>query len=400
MFSNCQPNNPYALFQGPLLSNTNAPTSERRVVDRRAGLLDTSGTVSTLQMQLTERLLNIVAAYPKATVLGVGDLMLDQYRRGKAVGLSPEAPAIELLNPRLTATPGGAANVAWNIGYLGGRVRMIGVIGTDSEGRTLRTLLAETPGVTVQAIEDLERPTTLKLRYYHEQFQVLRVSQESNVPLSSAVADRARQTIHEQLDGCGAVFVEDYGKQLINPALVDTFLTIRKNHPELPIVLDPKIGNHHVYRAGMCTLLKPNWTEACALIQQSPDQADPATVARLLSDVYDCDVLITRGSAGACAYERARGHAHLIPTRAREAFDIAGAGDTTLAVIVLSLAAGASLHDAAVLANLAAGMVVEKSGTAYVTPEELVADLGHPKTRALLAAMSERLAVPAARAGT
>lgn len=349
-------------------------------------------------MHLTERLLELVATFPKATVLGVGDLMLDQYRRGRAVGLSPEAPAIDLHNPSLTATPGGAANVAWNIGYLGGRVRMVGVVGADSDGHTLRALLEATPGVTVHAIEDPERPTTLKLRYYHEQFQVLRVSQESTAPLSAATAARTRETVLQQLDGCAALFVEDYGKQLVNQALVDVLTDVHRHRPELPIIFDPKIGNHHVYRSGMCTLLKPNWAEACALTNTEQETAHQEQVAQTLSDRYDCDVLITLGSAGACVYERARGHAHVIPTRPREAFDIAGAGDTALAVIALSLAAGASLHDAAVLANLASGIVVEKSGTAHVSPQELVADLGHPKTRDLLAVISERLSVPAVRA--
>lgn len=348
-------------------------------------------------MQLTERLLNIVAAYPKATVLGIGDLILDQYRRGKAVGLSPEAPAIELLNPGLATTPGGAANVAWNIGHLGGQVQMIGVVGADTEGTTLRRLLTETPGVSPILIEDPSRPTTVKLRYYHEQFQVLRVSQESKAPLAPEVAERVRRTVLENADGCSAVFVEDYGKQLIGSMMVGTLLDLRRTRPQLPVILDPKIGNHHAYRRGLCTLLKPNWNEACALAGLDPDTAAPETVAPLLAAQYDCDVLITLGGEGAYVYERARSHGARVPTRPREAFDIAGAGDTTLATIALALAGGATLREAAILANLAGGIVVEKSGTAYLTPEELAADLGHPKTAELLTHIEASLAaVPAA----
>jgi D-beta-D-heptose 7-phosphate kinase/D-beta-D-heptose 1-phosphate adenosyltransferase len=139
----------------------------------------------------------------------------------------------------------------------------------------------------------------------------------------------------------------------------------------------------------MCTLLKPNWNEACQLVGADPDRADRSDVARALSEQYDCDVLITLGSEGVLLYERAADAEMVIPTRPREAFDIAGAGDTTLAVIALTLAAAGSLLEAAVLANLAGGIVVEKSGTAYVTPEELLAELRHPQTREIIEQVRE-----------
>lgn len=338
-------------------------------------------------MRLLERCSELLRAFPEHTVLGVGDLMLDQYRRGQATGLSPEAPAIDLLNPDLTETPGGAAVVAWNIGHVGGHVRMVGVVGKDEAGERLQRILAGTPGVSLIPIEDAARFTTLKLRFYHGQFQILRVSQESKQPLLDATTRAAADAVRQHLEECGALFVEDYGKQLINEAMVETLLEIRHSHPHLPVILDPKIGNQHVYKPGMCTLIKPNWREACQLVGMDPDTNDHRAVAQAIAAKYETDVLITLGADGAFAFERAHNRGFRVPTRPREAFDVAGAGDTTLAVMILALAAGGSLLEATILANLAGGIVVEKSGTAYVTPEELAAELQHPKTQDMLVAL-------------
>ncbi|MDD5109969.1 MAG: bifunctional ADP-heptose synthase [Patescibacteria group bacterium] len=339
--------------------------------------------------EITTRCQKLLKAFPRQTVLGVGDLILDQYRRGTARGLSPEAPVVNLYNPDLTEVPGGTANVAWNIGHLGGRVHMVGVVGKDAAAQTLRRLLESTPGVTLDLVEDPERPTTLKIRFYHAQFQLLRVNHESRLPLDVNISQRCRKAILEQADRCRAIFVEDYGKQLINADMINTLCEIRARHPKLPVIFDPKIGNHDIYRTGMCTLLKPNWKEACALAGRDPEQADRIEIARHISKLYAADILITLGSEGVLVYERGNDAVTLVPTRPREAYDVAGAGDTTLAVVTLSLAAGASLLEAAILANLAGGIVVEKSGTAYVTPQEIQTELQHPKTQSALEELTE-----------
>lgn len=338
---------------------------------------------------LSTRYLKLLEAFPRQTVLGVGDLILDQYRRGTAWGLSPEAPVVDLYNPDLVEMPGGTANVAWNVGYLGGRVHMVGVVGKDAAAQTLCALLESTPGVSLALIEDPTRPTTLKIRFYHEQFQILRVNHESRQPLDPGISRQCRDTVLRLANNCGGIFVEDYGKQLVNAEMVATLCELHSRHPNLPVVLDPKIGNHGVYRAGMCTLLKPNWQEACALAGRDPEQSDRVEVARHLAEKYTTDVLITLGREGVLAYERNSDTATLVPTRPREAYDVAGAGDTTLAVVILSLAAGAPLIEAAVLANIAGGIVVEKSGTAYATPQEIRAELQHPKTQHVLEALAE-----------
>lgn len=342
-------------------------------------------------LSIVDRCRELLAEFPRKVVVGIGDLILDQYRRGSAVGLSPEAPVADLLNPDLHETPGGAANVAWNIGYLGGQVRMIGVIGTDAEGRTLRQLLAHTPGVSLQGIEDPSRRTTLKLRFYHAQFQVLRVSHESKEPLRAESEAGVREAVLRNVEGSGALCIADYGKGVVSPALVTTLLEIRRARPDLPVVLDPKVGNHAAYQPGMCTLLKPNWKEACLLVGANPETADRIAVARTLSEKYACDALLTLGADGALVFERTGKRSFFIPTRPREAFDVAGAGDTMLAAATLALASGASLVEAAIIANLAGGVVVEKLGTAYATPEEILVELRNTKTQEILAPLEERL---------
>lgn len=349
-------------------------------------------------MSLRERCLALLDAFPSARVAGFGDLILDDYRRGRATGLSPEAPAVELLNPGRSEAAGGAANVATNIGALGGQVTMVGVIGRDAEGAHLASLLRARPGIALHMVEDAGRPTTLKLRYYADQFQVLRVSQESREPLAPATADRCRAAIEAALAaGASVLFVEDYGKGAVCPPLVDFLVALRRSRPELPLLLDPKVGNHHHYRAGLCTLLKPNWQEACMLVGEEPDRADRAAVARRLAEAYDCDVLITLGQDGIFLHEQGTGRPFHVPTRAREAFDIAGAGDTTLAALALTFAAGGSLLEAAVIANAAGGVVVEKSGTASVSAAEVRAELRHPATEEFLARLPLSLAARSAR---
>lgn len=347
-------------------------------------------------MRLLERCAELLDAFPQHVVAGVGDVMLDQYRRGVAQGLSPEAPVPDLLNPDLRETPGGAANVAWNIGHLGGQVRMVGVVGKDAAGATLRALLQQSPGVTPVFVEDSARHTTVKRRYYHQQFQLLRVSEESKESLSVSTDAAVRAAVGRAVAGAAALFVEDYGKHVVSPALVSTLLEIRAQHPTLPLVLDPKTGNHDVYQPGMCTVLKPNWKEACQLVGVVRHEAQRDQVVRRLSRQYDCDVLVTLGADGVVVVRRGSEVVFHVPARApRAAFDIAGAGDTVLAVTTLVLAAGGSLIEAALLSNLAAGIVVEKTGTAFVTPAELAAELLHPAVQALVVQMEATAGVSA-----
>jgi D-beta-D-heptose 7-phosphate kinase/D-beta-D-heptose 1-phosphate adenosyltransferase len=315
--------------------------------------------------------------------------MLDQYRRGKIISINPEAPTLDLLNPDLTETPGGAANAAWNVGHLGGNVKIIGVVGKDREAESLRNILSNQNGVELLAIEDSSRPTTLKLRFYNDQYQILRVSQESRESLAPEIFEQCKKEIMEAVKESKVLFVEDYGKGVIGESIVNFLVELLANSPNLEILLDPKIGNETVYKKGMCTVLKPNWKEACHLAQVDYTKADPEDVARKLSERYATSVAITMGPKGIFVFNRKTGKAILVPTRAHEAFDIAGAGDTAIAAMSMALATGATLIEAAHLANIASGIVVQKSGTAYATSEEINHEMTHDETQAILEKFAE-----------
>jgi len=339
---------------------------------------------------LLERLQSLVAAFPNKSVVGLGDLILDQYRRGDIISINPEAPTLDLLNPDLKETPGGAANVAWNIGHMGGNVKITGVVGKDKEAESLRKLLSDQNGVEFLAVEDSSRPTTLKLRFYHVQYQVLRISQESRESIAPEISEQCKKEIAEAIKESRVLFVEDYGKGVVGENIVDFLVELLANNPDLEILFDPKIGNEAVYKKGMCTVLKPNWKEACHLVGVDYTKADPENVVRKLGESFATSVAMTMGPKGMFVFDRKTGKTTLVPTRAHEAFDIAGAGDTAIAVMSLSLAAGGSLIEAAHLANIASGIVIQKFGTAYATSEEISHEMTHDETQEILRKFAEK----------
>jgi D-beta-D-heptose 7-phosphate kinase/D-beta-D-heptose 1-phosphate adenosyltransferase len=339
---------------------------------------------------ILERLQSLVVAFQGKSVVGIGDVMLDQYRRGSTIFINPEAPTLDLLNPDLTETPGGAANVACNIGHMGGNVKIIGVVGKDKEAESLQKLFSNQNGVQILAVEDSSRPTTLKLRFCHDQYQVLRVSQESRESIAPEISEQCKKEITEALKQSKVLFVEDYGKGVVRENIVDFFVELLANNPDLEILFDPRIGNEAVYKKGMCTVLKPNWKEACHLAQVDYLKADPESVARKLSERYATSVALTMGPKGVFVFDLKTNRATLVPTRAHEAFDVAGAGDTAIASMALAMAAGATLVEAAHLANIASGIVVKKSGTAYATSEEICHEMTHDETQEILRKFAEK----------
>ncbi len=357
-------------------------------------------------MPLKDKLLSIIDSFGAQSVAGIGDLMLDQYKRAKLIFISPEAPVLDVLNPEMKSeSPGGAANVVWNIAHMGGRLDMVGAIGADLEGTVLKNLLESQPGTIMHLIKDESRPTTLKLRYYHNSFQVLRVSQESRADLPAGLEADVRRMIREAGRNAKVFFVQDYGKGMVRKNTLAALKELRRERPDMRVVLDPRVGNESAYEKGMCDILKPNWKEACHLTGNDQLTTDKEKVARELSLKYDCDVMMTLGGEGAAIYERGTGLFQLVPTVYREAIDIAGAGDNVLAAFVLALSAGASMKEAAMIANSAANVGVRKTGTCYATRAEMKAEIDSPEWQDMF--LREEMtdspaleAVPAGRSGS
>jgi rfaE bifunctional protein kinase chain/domain len=301
-----------------------------------------------------------------AHVLVVGDVMLDRYWFGEVSRISPEAPVPVVHVQRTEERPGGAANVARNIVSLGGRATLLSVVGDDEAGRSLAALLERERVVTLFH-KDASLPTTVKLRVIGRQQQLLRIDFET-LPSREVLEDKLGD-FESLVDGVDAIILSDYGKGGLTH--VAAMIAAAKRHGKR-VLIDPKGDDYARYHGA--TLLTPNRSEFREIAGRWKDEADLAARAEKLRNELEVDaLLVTRSEEGMTLFT-ADGVKHE-PTRAREVFDVSGAGDTVIATLGLMLAAGASMADAMHFANLAAGVVVGKLGTATVSREELLAVL-------------------------
>ena len=316
------------------------------------------------------KLRGLVRDFENSKVLVVGDLILDRYIWGKVSRISPEAPVpvVEVINDDFKL--GGAANVANNIIALGGQVTVAGVAGKDRAGQVLRQLL-EDRGIVCEIFED-SRPTTVKTRVIAHNQQVVRFDREEKKGLSASLLKILISFLGHAVHEHAAVIVSDYKKGVVSRMLIREILKHAKPKRKL-LAVDPKVGHFHFYKgAGLIT---PNVMEASqGSGVEIRDEKSLIRAGKTLLNRLACGaVLITRGEEGMSLFEKER-ITH-IPTVARHVFDVTGAGDTVIAAFALAYASGATLQEAAVVANHAAGIVVGEVGTAVVTPEKLLKSL-------------------------
>jgi D-beta-D-heptose 7-phosphate kinase/D-beta-D-heptose 1-phosphate adenosyltransferase len=324
------------------------------------------------------RVTEIVDRFDEQRILVVGDLMLDRFIYGDVSRISPEAPVPVVCVKKETDMPGGASNVARNIESLGGHATVSGFIGRDDHGDKLITLL-EQGGVCVDGVMRLEdRRTTVKTRIIAEHQQVVRVDWDDRDDISDEVVQEFCVRVSEEIDKACGVVVEDYGKGVVQQPVVSRVVEVASKRG-IPTGFDPK-DNHELLVEGI-TVATPNRVEAYSamgMIDNRPhsnplDDERLMKVASGLLQRWRPDMLMmTLGSQGMLLVEQEQNPV-LIPTRAREVYDVSGAGDTVIAVSLLALAAGASHAEAAELANYAAGVVVGKLGTATCSRAELLA---------------------------
>ena len=318
--------------------------------------------------------------FPRKRILVVGDLMLDRYILGSVNRISPEAPVPVVHVREEKAVPGGSANVAWNVVSLGGRATVAGVVGRDHAGRELLDLLKQRGVTAGGALEGVNHRTTVKTRVVAERQQLVRVDWEDRFVYPPRLMASFRAHLEKEMAKADGVVLADYGKGVLQQPVVDAVLAAAARR-KLPVGLDPK--NFDLNVAGI-TFATPNRKEAFGAVgaAESRPAANPLDDAPLLR-VADAllekwkpqELMITLGAQGMLLAGRGRPPKH-VPTRAREVFDVSGAGDTVIATCTLALAAGASFDEAAELANWAAGVVVAKLGTATCSPEELLNHLG------------------------
>ena len=322
-----------------------------------------------------ETLIESVSRFPGKKILVIGDMMLDQFVWGAVSRISPEAPVpvIEILKE--TSCPGGAANVAANISALGGQPLPLAVVGNDYEGEELRAQFRKMGAPVSGILKDKDRTTSVKTRIIAHHQQVCRADREDKKGISPEFQRKIVEWFRSHVTTIDAVIVSDYAKGLISPALLKKLLPMAMAAGKI-VCVDPKLKNFSIYSPA--TVITPNVSEA----EQAADMTirDDKTLLRagkkILRQTGIDHLLVTRGEYGMALFEGDSDfRVTQIPTLAREVFDVTGAGDTVISTLALGLAAGLSILEAAILSNVAAGIVVGKLGTASITPEELLSGI-------------------------
>lgn len=308
-------------------------------------------------------------------VVVIGDVMLDEYLIGPVQRISPEAPVPVLEIEHEECNLGGAANVAACLAALGAEVRLIGVTGSDATAARLSERLDQAGVDATGLVADPNRPTTSKTRIVARQQQVVRLDRESRAPLDGEVARQIAARAHEAACWADAIILSDYAKGVLSEDLCQAVIAEAQHRP---VVVDPKTLPWNRYRGA--TVVKPNRSEMQHYCGEEIDTDERAAVAarQLAVDLGLIHALITRSADGMTAVtcQDGRWTTHHVRARRRELIDVTGAGDVTSAVLALALAAGAEIGTAMWLANLAAGVKVEKFGAATVSSGEIMAAAG------------------------
>lgn len=314
-------------------------------------------------------------ALKQARLLCVGDVMLDRYVYGEVERISPEAPIPVVRVRRETAMLGGAGNVVRNLVAVGAHAHFLAAVGEDPAGREITRLIGDHEGVDPIIAVETGRQTTIKTRIFGANQQLVRVDRETSEPIGAPARERIAKAAIALLPEVGAVALSDYGKGVLSPELVQQIVE-RAARANRPVIVDPKGADYTPYRGA--SLVTPNRKELHEATRMPVGDANEIVAAarRLIETCGIANVLVTRSQDGMTLVS-ARGEVHHLPAEAREVFDVSGAGDTVVAVMAAALATGAPALEAARLANVAAGIVVAKIGTAVASSDELVAALHH-----------------------
>jgi len=315
-------------------------------------------------------LLKFVSSFREQAILVVGDVMIDRFIWGKIKRISPEAPVPIVEIAEETESLGGAANVANNITNLGGKAFIVSVIGEDTAGSSLIKMLLKEGVNSDYLVYNSQRPTILKARIIAANQQVLRMDKEKKGFFDYETESKVIGNIEKLITKVNAVVISDYGKGVVSPKILRKTIYLAKKH-EICITVDPKIYNFKKYKK--VTIVTPNENEAiegmnAKNVKTDEDMAMLGT--RILETLNSDAVLITRSEKGMMLIQ-SKGRITNIPTRAKEVFDVTGAGDTVISAMTLALAAKADLINSAEIANFAAGIVIGKLGTATVNQHEL-----------------------------
>ncbi|MFN3550635.1 MAG: D-glycero-beta-D-manno-heptose-7-phosphate kinase [Endomicrobiia bacterium] len=318
-----------------------------------------------------QKLVKIIDRFKDKTVLVIGDVMLDKYIWGNVERISPEAPVPVVEVIKETQNLGGCGNVAHNITSVGGNCYIVTLVGNDVYSEELKLMLKQ-KNVNINGIfVDNIRPTTVKTRIIAHNQQVIRVDKESRVQITPQIFEKIKSYIEEIKDKIDAILISDYGKGVITKGLLAYLINVAKKL-NIPITVDPKIEHFMEYKK--VTILTPNLNEATLGMRLTKKPQTEQEIyelgKKILKKLSPQALVITRGPDGMTLFEKEK--IYHIPTRAKEVYDVTGAGDTVIAILTLCLATGADFVSSCEISNFAAGIVVGKVGTATVTKEELI----------------------------
>ena len=310
----------------------------------------------------TDKLIKIVNNFSGKKIGVIGDLMLDHFMWGDVERISPEAPIPVLLVEKESFSPGGAGNTAANIAALKGETFIIGLVGCDQAGDFLFREFQKRGIKTSGVIRDSLKPTTQKIRVVARGQQMVRIDKEDNGCINAKIERKIINFINLNIKQWQALVISDYAKGLLNKELVQKIMKLAKKH-KIPTIGDARPKNAIFFKN--ITLLTPNHKEAVEIAGAN----NLREAGKIIQKKLNCDILITQGAEGMTLFEKNR--IQHFSTKAREVFDVAGAGDTVVAILALALATGSSLKEAAIISNHAAGIVVGKLGVATVNQKEL-----------------------------
>jgi len=299
----------------------------------------------------------------------VGDLMLDRYFWGSVARISPEAPVPVVEVDSESNRLGGAANVANNISSLGGTPLLMGVVGQDDSGRALKTIVADNGFHGDGILIDPSRPTTVKTRVIANHKHVVRVDRETKDDIPADMRAKILDVLRRSASSLDAIIIQDYNKGVVTKELIHELVEFARQQ-NIIITVDPKFNNFFEYKN--VTVFKPNRKETEEALgvrlgdQASIDRAGRALVERLKAE----HVLLTLGERGMSLFDSDGAVTH-VPTAARQVADVSGAGDTVISTLTMALAAGASIKEAAMLANVAGGVVCGEVGIVPITVDAL-----------------------------
>lgn len=316
--------------------------------------------------------------FTDAHLLVIGDALLDCYVIGDVGRISPEAPVPVVRHLQSREVAGGAANVAMNVAALGSRTTLVTVVGDDAEAGKLLEIVGR-GGIAVRAVADQGRPTSVKTRIVGNNQQLVRIDRESVAPLVPEIEERLIAELEAALAECSALLISDYGKGTLTDRVLAETIRLARQHG-VPCIVDPKRKDFTAYAGA--DLIKPNMAEFEAAVGRAcPSNQALAEAAVALAEDLGSRLLVTRSSKGMSLFSQHGTELH-VAAQAQEVFDVSGAGDTVLATLGCALASDWPLDQAVTLANIAAGLVVRKAGTATLTCQELISALGRDRDSA------------------